>query len=63
MLWPLLLQYQFRLTEIDIAVDDELINRYGTRIPVLGAADGSTELNWPFTAAEVDAFFARLVGN
>lgn len=61
-LWPLLLQYQFRLHEIDIATDDALIEQYGTRIPVLGAANHSAELNWPFGAQEVDSFFAELAG-
>ena len=59
-LWPLLLHYQFRLNEIDIATDDKLIEKYGTRIPVLAAPNHSTELNWPFTTQEVDAFFIKL---
>jgi len=65
-LWPLLMQYQCRLTEIDIATTDALIEQYGTRIPVLSAASQPSanhrELNWPFTAQEVDAFFAELIG-
>ncbi|GGY72596.1 glutaredoxin family protein [Cellvibrio zantedeschiae] len=60
-LWPVLQQYQFRLSEIDIAEDDKLIEQYGTRIPVLRVANYSNELNWPFTAEQVDAFFAGLV--
>lgn len=60
-LWPLLLQYQFRLVEIDIAERDDLIEIYGTRIPVLGAANNSTELNWPFDSQVVDSFFADLL--
>jgi len=59
-LWPLLAQYQFRLTEIDIAADDALIEQYGTRIPVLGADNHAAELNWPFSAQQVDDFFAGL---
>ena len=61
-LWPLLLQYQFRLNEIDIATDDALIEQYGTRIPALGVANHTTELNWPFNAQQVDEFFAELAG-
>jgi RNase H-fold protein (predicted Holliday junction resolvase) len=61
-LWPLLLQYQFRLNEIDIATDDALIEQYGTRIPVLGVPNHMTELNWPFSAQQVDEFFAELAG-
>lgn len=60
-LWPLLLKYQFRLAEIDISTSDEMIEKYGTRIPVLGAGDKFTELNWPFTSDQVDSFFAELI--
>jgi hypothetical protein len=60
-LWPLLLQYQFRLVEVDIAEHDDLIESYGTRIPVLGAANYSQELNWPFDAQAVDVFFAGIL--
>jgi len=59
-LWPLLSHYQFRLKEIDIANDDGLIEKYGVRIPVLGAEHHLVELNWPFTSREVDAFFSEL---
>lgn len=60
-LWPLLSKYQFRLAEIDISTSDDLIEKYGTRIPVLSAGDKLTELNWPFTANQVDSFFAELI--
>lgn len=60
-LWPLLLKYQFRLVEIDISTSDEVVEKYGTRIPVLGAGDKLTELNWPFTSDQVDSFFAELI--
>ena len=45
-------------THIDIAEDDELIERYGTRIPVLRRADDGTELGWPFDAEAVVRFVA-----
>lgn len=61
-LWPLLLKYQFRLLEIDISNSDDMIEKYGTRIPVLGVGDNFKELNWPFTPEQVDSFFAELVG-
>jgi len=32
----------------DIAGDDELLARYGTRIPVIAEAVTGTELGWPF---------------
>ena len=41
---------------IDIAEDDELIEKYGIRIPVLKRADTGAELGWPFDAAAVSRF-------
>ncbi|MDD2914349.1 MAG: glutaredoxin family protein [Gallionella sp.] len=43
---------------IDIAADDGLLERYGTRIPVLRRIDNGAELNWPFDAAGVLRFLA-----
>ena len=61
LLWPLLMQYQFRLMEIDIADDDALAEQYGIRIPVLASPASKRELNWPFNADEVDTFFSELL--
>lgn len=41
---------------IDIADDDGLIERYGTRIPVVRRADSGAELGWPFDAAALVRF-------
>lgn len=60
-LWPLLLKYRFRLLEVDISTTDEMIERYGIRIPVLGIGDNLAELNWPFTPEQVDSLFAELI--
>lgn len=38
----------FRVEEVDIAESDELIDRYGTRIPVMLRVKDNSELNWPF---------------
>ncbi len=38
-------------TEVDIASDDALVERYGLRIPVI--RQGSRELDWPFTLADI----------
>ncbi len=43
---------------IDIAVESELIARYGHRIPVLRG--GRRELDWPFGAAEIDTLSREL---
>lgn len=44
---PLQLQMQ------EIGDDDELVARYGIRIPVILFPDGS-ELNWPFNEAQLE---------
>ena len=36
---------------IDIALDNELVDRYGTRIPVL--IINTHELNWPFSLLDI----------
>ena len=59
-MWPLLLKYQFRLLEVDISSSDDMIEKYGTRIPVLGAGENFSELNWPFTPEQADAITADL---
>ena len=43
---------------VDIADDEDLMNAYGIRIPVLLRTDTGKELNWPFTRSEVLAFAA-----
>lgn len=40
----------------EIGYDDELVARYGVRIPVLRRPDSSAELDWPFDAAALAAF-------
>lgn len=39
---------------IDIADDDDLVSRYGVRIPVIAYA--GKELGWPFTVDDLSAF-------
>jgi glutaredoxin len=41
---------------IDIADDDELVEKYGIRIPVLKRSDTGAELGWPFDVARVSEF-------
>lgn len=38
----------FEIEDVDIADDDDLLDRYGTRIPVVRRTDRSVELVWPF---------------
>jgi glutaredoxin len=58
-LWPLMEDYPLRLQEIDIADTDELLERYGVRIPVLKFADSERELGWPFDSAQLRDFLAQ----
>lgn len=37
---------------VDIALDDVLVEKYGTRIPVLLTEDGR-ELGWPFSLLDI----------
>lgn len=40
---------------VDVAQEDGLMERYGSRLPVLtiGGRDGLRELDWPFEARDV----------
>lgn len=41
---------------VDIAQSALLVERYGTRIPVLHRSDTGAELDWPFTRDELINF-------
>ncbi len=41
---------------VDIAEDDDLLERYGTRIPVLRREDSGEELGWPFDESTLRLF-------
>ncbi len=45
-----------RADHVDIADDDDLMEMYGVRIPVLKRCDTGTELGWPFDANAVIRF-------
>ncbi len=47
-LTPIVTRLPLRLEEIDIAESDDLIARYGVRIPVLKFDGKNEELAWPF---------------
>lgn len=53
---PLLATHPCVVEVIDIAEADALIERYGTRIPVLQRTDTGDELGWPFSAEDFLAF-------
>ena len=41
---------------VDIAQSENLVERYGTRIPVLHRSDTGEELDWPFTSDQLTNF-------
>lgn len=47
-----------RWEAMDIAGDEELLERYCTRIPVLQRRDSGAELGWPFGPDEILAFLS-----
>jgi hypothetical protein len=55
---PLLSDFPFRFELIDIADSDELMERYGIRIPVLRRPDIDKELGWPFDQQQLRGFFS-----
>lgn len=59
-IFPLLDNYSLHLEEIDIADSDELIERYGVRIPVLKSPRHIDELGWPFDVAQAANFLSRI---
>ena len=50
----------FEVDLVDIAFDDELMNRYATRIPVLVDSQSGAELDWPFDMQQLAEFVERL---
>ena len=49
---------QAQLIMVEISESEELVARYGVRIPVLKFCDSQQELGWPFDEASVMRFFA-----
>jgi glutaredoxin len=43
---------EYKLVEVDIGDSDELIERYGIRIPVVAIQGDDTEIGWPFDAED-----------
>ena len=53
---PHLAARQIDLEEVDISHSDELIEKYGIRIPVIRFRDNDRELGWPFTEEQFLGF-------
>ncbi len=55
-------ELQLDWTEVDIADDDELMQRYSLKIPVLYRMDNDAELNWPFSNDDIKSFVTSSLG-
>ncbi|MDH5357837.1 MAG: glutaredoxin family protein [Gammaproteobacteria bacterium] len=55
-------QHDIKIVATEIGDNDELVARYGIKIPVIRFLDGS-ELNWPFEAHEILTKISQLVAN
>lgn len=49
---------KYQIVEVDISDSDDLMARYGIRIPVIARADNGTEIGWPFDQQQFLAFLA-----
>ena len=47
------------IVEVEIADDDRLMAKYGLIIPVVGVAKTEHEINWPFSANELQSFIRQ----
>lgn len=56
--WPVLDHHGFRLEEVEIADDDQLMQRYSLRIPVVARADNASELDWPYDQQQLSDFLS-----
>jgi Glutaredoxin-like domain (DUF836) len=48
---------EFKVDEIDIATDEQLVELYGIRIPVVKNIGNEKEVGWPFGIAELATLF------
>lgn len=53
---------KFEVDLVDIAFEDELMNQYATRIPVLVEPQTKQSLDWPFDAAQLAQFIESIEG-
>jgi len=51
--------YKIEIIPTEIGDDDDLVERYGIRIPVVQFADGS-EMGWPFEQVDIETKLTQL---
>lgn len=57
---PIVDPEQFAVYQVDIADDDELMDKYAVRIPVLVDVESQQELEWPFDEKALTDFLTSL---
>lgn len=57
---PVVSPEHFEVYQVDIAENDQLMDKYATRIPVLVDVETQAELDWPFDAESLCQFLAAL---
>ena len=62
---PILEQLNYKLEKVEISESEDLVDRYGIRIPVIrlpddvtNANDADRELNWPFDEIQLHQFLS-----
>lgn len=51
---------KYAIYQVDIADDDDLVERYGVKIPVLLDLESKEELEWPFDQSQLLEFLQRV---
>lgn len=52
--------FHINYSSVEICDDIKLMEKYGTRIPVLKRLDNGIELGWPFTENEIVSFLTQI---
>ncbi|MGH1463142.1 MAG: glutaredoxin family protein [Neptuniibacter sp.] len=60
-LMPVVDPEKFEVYQVDIADDDQLMEKYAVRIPVLVDVKSEQELEWPFDEQQAREFLLKLL--
>ncbi|WP_237064755.1 glutaredoxin family protein [Microbulbifer guangxiensis] len=52
-IWPVVEAFDLRLKQVDIADDEQLMQRFATSIPAVGLGDPGDVCLWPFDQARL----------
>lgn len=65
LLQQLLAQYPgcYQIEIVDIVESESLIEKYGTRIPVVADSNGDNDLGWPFDYPKLISFIEEFARN